>query len=147
MQMPGAHPRWGVEFDWFGVDKSGAVAVFSASGYGAVPEPVLTRVSDVDAAADQVLDLPKTGAWTGPVQPKGVDHSWFHERAARGLFVYDWADYYGPYQLMSSPTAPITVGMLPDSLRSASKLVSFELRFVDTLQVELAYLETAQRPC
>jgi len=37
VQMPRAHPRWGIEFDWLGVDREGHVAVFTTAGYGPVP--------------------------------------------------------------------------------------------------------------
>ena len=54
MEMPRAHPRWGIEFDWLAVDSRGQVALFTSAGYGAVPEAVLRNVPGVDEASQAI---------------------------------------------------------------------------------------------
>jgi hypothetical protein len=61
MEMPRAHPRWGIEFDWLGVDPGGHVAVFTTGGYGPVPENVNLQLDDVDRALEHVRGLPVIG--------------------------------------------------------------------------------------
>jgi hypothetical protein len=59
MQMPRAHPRWGIEFYWLGVDREGHVAAFTT---GQV-RPASCRLSPAlrrsDAALEQVEELPR----------------------------------------------------------------------------------------
>jgi hypothetical protein len=77
--LPRAHPYWGLEFDWLGVDRHGHVAVFTTAGYGPVPEGVNQHLAEVDAAIDRVRQLPVTGSAGDIVQdPDGGDYSdWY----------------------------------------------------------------------
>src|SRR5260370_34771393 len=86
VQMPRAHPRWGIEFDWLGVDRQGHVAVFTTAGYGPVPADVNQHAADVDAALDPVRGLPATrAAAPGARRPTTRDYS---ERADHNRHVH-----------------------------------------------------------
>jgi hypothetical protein len=61
MEMPRAHPRWGIEFDWLGVDQRGHVALFTTAGHGPVPENVNLHLNDVDHAIERLRRLPVIG--------------------------------------------------------------------------------------
>jgi hypothetical protein len=42
------HPNWGIEFDWFAVDRNGFVGLFSSAGNGPVPTSVVAHASELD---------------------------------------------------------------------------------------------------
>ena len=136
-----AHPRWGWDFDWLGVDADGHVAVFS-SGYGAVPLEVNLHVDDVDAARYQIDTFPLLGVARDLVResPRG-DYSRTSALSARGFFNYDWKGYHGPYVRLSAPSVPLAVTALPAHIQRVARLAIFHVRFADTPEFALDYVE------
>lgn len=109
-----AHPRWGIEFDWLGVDRRGYVAVFTTAGYGAVPVDVNQHAADVDAALEQASGLHVTGSASDLVpSPADGDYSDWHAYSGKGVYAYDWRLWHGPYQRSLSPPAGPTGPMGP----------------------------------
>ena len=142
MQLPHAHPRWGIEFDWLGVDDQGHVAVFTTAGYGPVPEDVNQHLADVDAALDRVRELPVTGSAGDIVQrPAGGDYSDWHAYSAKGFYAYDWQVWHGPYQRLSSPTVPVSISQLPAGLRATAHFAEFPVSFADEPEITVEYVE------
>lgn len=82
----------GREFDWYGIDCNGAVAIFATAGSGAVPHPVLNNIKDHDSISEQL----ETTNW-------GSELVWA-DLANYGLFVFDWKLNNGPYIKVSAPT-------------------------------------------
>jgi hypothetical protein len=140
--MPRAHPRWGIEFNWLGVDQHGHVAVFVTAGYGAVPVEVNQHAADVDRALDQLDGLPVTGLAHDIRRSSGDgDYSHLHAYSGRGFYAYDWQLWHGPYRRLSTPTAPIGIGQLPPDLRAAARFAELPVRFGDEPEITVEYIE------
>jgi len=88
--------RRGMEFDWFGVDDVGEVAVFATAGFGLVPAQVRAEAEHHDAIGDQIT---LTGWGTSTV---------WDSYARVGLFAYDWDDQRHCYSRMAQPTQPMS---------------------------------------
>jgi hypothetical protein len=144
--MPRAHPRWGIEFDWLGVDRQGYVAVFTTAGYGPVPVDVNQHLAEVDAALDRVGQLPVIGS-AGNVVRRSADgdYSGWHACSAKGFYAYDWQVWNGPYQRLSSPTVPVSVSQLPVELQAVARFAVFLVNFADEPEITVEYAEPPER--
>jgi hypothetical protein len=90
MEVSRAHPCWGFEFDWLGVDQRGHVAVFTTAGYGAVPENVNLHQDAVDTAIEHLRRLPVIGEAEHMVKPpSGASYADWHAYSAQGFYAYD----------------------------------------------------------
>lgn len=78
----------GLEFDWFAIDEEGNIGLFSTAGFGPVPANVQLHFQAHDQAASAI-------DWRVPVVWK--------ECASRGLFVFDWQHWQGPYHKEEAP--------------------------------------------
>ena len=145
VQMPRAHPRWGIEFDWLGVDREGHVAVFTTAGYGLVPADVNQHLADVDAALDRVKELPVTGS-AGDIirRSAGGDYPDWYAYSAKGFYAYDWQVWHGPYQRLSAPTAPISIGQLPAARLAIACFAEFLVSFADEPEITVEYVEPSE---
>lgn len=123
------HPRWGINFEWLAVDPTGCVALFDSAGYGAVPPIVFQHVEHVDDAVDMVDGLPMLNKAIKKVRSEGGDHTYWSNIIIRGLYVYDWELWHGPYQRLTSPVKLVSVDDLPPSIRSAAQLVKVSVPF------------------
>jgi hypothetical protein len=142
MEMPRAHPRWGIEFDWLGVDQRGHVAIFTTAGYGAVPENANLHLNDVDRAIEHLRSLPLIGGADQIVKPSSDgDYADWHTYSARGFYAYDWHVWHGPYIRLSVPTVPIAIGSLPSDMQAVAHYVTFELDFAQASQIEVEHRE------
>jgi hypothetical protein len=84
----------GKEFDWFAIDRNGAVALFATAGEGTVPQSVLSNTSNHNLIAEY-LETPNWGSelvWT--------------DLASYGLFVFDW-NYFGLYIKVAAPSTAL----------------------------------------
>jgi hypothetical protein len=146
VEMPRAHPRWGIEFDWLGVDRHGHVAVFTTAGYGPVPVRVSEHVADVDAALDRIGELPVVGFASDIVRRSaGGDYSDWYAYSAKGFYAYDWQVWHGPYRRLSSPTLPIGVSQLPLELQAVAHFAEFPVGFADEADITMDYVEPPTR--
>jgi hypothetical protein len=78
----------GLEFDWFASDAEGNIGLFSTAGFGPVPDEVQLHFQGHDQVA-ALLDWRVPQVWK--------------ECASRGLFVFDWQHWQGPYRKEESP--------------------------------------------
>jgi hypothetical protein len=143
--MPRAHPRWGIEFDWLGVDRQGHVAVFTTAGYGPVPVDVNQHLADVDAALDRVGELPVIGSADIMGRSDDGDYSHWYAYSAKGFYAYDWRVWDGPYQRLSSPAVPISISQLPVELQAIAHFADFPVNFADEPEVTVEYVEPPAR--
>lgn len=141
MEMPSAHPRWGIEFDWLAVDSHRQVALFTSAGHGAVPEAVLGNVPLVDRAVDAIAQLPAIGKATEVCLPDDGDYSTWLTTAQQGFFTYDWALWRGPYKRLAIPTVPIILEQLPTPIRQAAELVNFSPHFANEAAIAFPHVE------
>jgi hypothetical protein len=142
MEMPRAHPRWGIEFDWLGVDQRGHVAVFTTAGYGAVPENANLHLNDVDHAIEDLRRLPVIGEAGQIVRPASDgNYADWHTYSAQGFYAYDWHVPHGPYIRLSVPTVPIAIGSLPSGIQAVADYAPFKLEFAKTSKIEVEYRE------
>ncbi|HYK69716.1 MAG TPA: hypothetical protein VEV45_17355 [Streptosporangiaceae bacterium] len=154
MRMPRADPRWwdefhpwsGIEHGWLGVDLQGHVAVFTTAGYGLVPMEVDRHLADVDAALDQVGQLPLIASADDILRSAHGHYSHWHAYSAKGFYAYDWQQWTGRYyQRLSSPPFPISVGHLPEEIQAVAHFAEFPLKFADEAMVVIEYAEPPAR--
>jgi hypothetical protein len=102
---------WGIEFDWFAVDRSGRVALFASAGSGQVPPQAVA------------LDSRYEHLFTHLSIPHGRD-TW-RRAVDAGLFAYDCSINGGPYRLEGSPSIPITAEQLPPEHRRTVEAIAY----------------------
>ena len=121
------HPRakevHGGEFDWFAVDASGNLALFSTAGEGVVPDSVLRSLEDYESMS-RSFEAPRWG--TGEI---------WKDYAELGLFVFDWTLPSGSYRKLISPTAPAS-SVLKAKLLGLAGLPRFGFSFRDVELLE-----------
>lgn len=121
----------GREFNWFGVDDTGAIGMFATAGGGFIPESVLAHLEEHDAIADSI-----------PTPHIGTKKIW-DDYASVGLWVFDWGymGAPGPYDIVHAPTVPMgqelvaRILAIPDLLRFATpfaKTTSFTVEMIKT---------------
>ena len=135
----------GVEFDWLAFDRNGAAAIFTTAGYGEVPNSILAVVGAASRAAmdeslNSILDaLAETSTYTEENGGVGVDRE-APRFARRGLFVYDWGHWQGPYRRVLVPSAPakneLVVDLMSTEIRAA--LPVLEIDFLSTTSIQLS---------
>jgi hypothetical protein len=100
-----------VEFDWYGVDRLGHVAVFCSYGRGVIPQAVKVCRDTYNAlyhfmeALSEVTDAHLVYGGAGRYD------DWIHY-SKRGLFGYDYQDAHrsaplGQYDLLTVPLKPV----------------------------------------
>ena len=110
----------GGEFDWLLVDAVGAIAVCEAARFGEVPDVVLALGANrLDAYSDAVpavlSSVPENGACSEENGDVGHDTETLGY-GRRGLYVYDWEHWSGPYRRIVVPEHPIDVKALGPAL-------------------------------
>lgn len=140
MDLPHAHPRWGVNFEWLAVDATGQLAVFTG-GYGPVPPNLVVRELEVDSSMSVLMDQPVVGPARDVVAIPGDMSSWL-AWSARGFHAYTWYDRRGPYVRVCTPSMPLHLRELPLRLQSLACMVAFPMSFAATQQLVLPYMST-----
>ncbi len=122
---PAAHSA---DTHWFAVDRDGCVARFWSDEDGAIPSDAFT---DWDCALQNWL-LQHRPARDVPPDDTGL--------ACHGCFEYSHVPHgiAGPYALDSSPEQPLHIDELPPHLRKLVAGVRFDLRFVETPDLQPA---------
>jgi len=87
---------YGIEFDWFALDKNNRIALISSAGYGDIPDTVMQNHKDYE----NLLKLFSTPHY-------GTIRVW-DDYADYGLFVYNWKNYHGPYTKINEPRQEIS---------------------------------------
>jgi len=103
----------GSEFDWLLVDSLGCIALCETAGYGEVPDILLSvGPSKFDAYSVRIEQLLKllpercdfveeNGGFGGDTDTPAY--------ARRGLYIYDWKHWKGPYKSIARPSDPIEI--------------------------------------
>jgi hypothetical protein len=111
----------GLEFDWFAVDATGNIGLFSTAGFGPVPIEVQTHFQEYDRVAAHI-------DWRVP-------EVW-QESAKHGLFVFDWQHWEGPYLKMEQPVSEVEAAFKQQILQIPNLLV-FDVIFSEVQSVEV----------
>jgi len=106
----------GVEFDWLLVDDDGHVALCCSSIDGEIPDRVLEieeRQQDAfrEAVAALAERLPLLGSFREESGGMGSDLV-SPEFAKRGIYVFDWKPWSGPYRRMLVPTVTVSFSLV-----------------------------------
>ena len=118
-----------IEFDWFAVDQTGVLGVFSSFGTGPTPELVRSSRERFNKLLLAVVRLPRT---CSPMfhQPASVDTSDWEAYARRGLFAYDNGDVHAQkpprhYQPIAWPARPLRLAesSIPSDLHAALPVI------------------------
>jgi len=121
--MNGAADIVGREFDWFGVDSAGHVAMFATAGAGIVPDLVLAD----HLAHDRVSDF-------FPVEHWGSEKVW-DVFARFGLYVYDWDYSTCSYQRLRVPTSTMAED-LSKCFRDLASVPRFDFQFENRSMID-----------
>ena len=129
----------GREFDWWAIDRDDHLALFATAGYGPIPEAVLhaTRSEDDDGEILRrvVACLPQSSKWNEQGRGPGKCDEW-RDLGSRGVFVYDWLHWSGPYERVIEPLVPVLAAALPSELRNILRAVSISDSFALTARAE-----------
>jgi hypothetical protein len=111
----------GTEFDWFGRDKDGHLAVLSSAGSGPIPEAIWNHLREYNALVTRIESLPAKG-FVQVFQGSGRYEDW-QDFAALGFFAFDYHDVHrvqklGGYDLMARPNILIDCSTLEAELVS-----------------------------
>ena len=132
----------GVEFDWLLVDKDGHVALCCSSVDGEIPDLVLEieerRQDDfrdtVAALAERLSPLGELREESGGMESDVASH----EFARRGIYVFDWKPWSGPYRRVLVPTAPVRFPVVEPLLGSFRAYVpATSVSFAETSSFQL----------
>lgn len=118
----------GVEFDWFGRDRAGRLAVFATAGEGYVPEVVVAAHGEHSEIAESF----ESSYW-------GSDEVW-DDLAAVGLYVFDWSD--GGYRRLRTPKGEISLE-LRQRLERLRVLPELKIDFHQSIEVTVSELADA----
>jgi hypothetical protein len=124
------HPNWGIEFDWFAVDRDGFVGLFSSAGNGPIPASVAAHASEFDDY-DWGTHLPPSGRCLDSPTRAG-DFSFWVVAAERGMFGFDWQMWDGPFERLTVPSHPVRATDLPPDMRRLASLAVLSLDFGST---------------
>jgi hypothetical protein len=139
----------GVDAVWLASDRVGNIAAFISAGVGPIPIAALSLRSLAVVEIEQhICEMPALSATRLIVHVKRPDS--FLELASRGIFVYDWSDVSrvtkdkkNLYELVASPSEPITTKELPSILSllvDEIRFLSFEFSTLNEIDVH-AYFE------
>lgn len=140
----------GFEFDWLMVDSGGALAVCQTAGFGEVPDALLAlgveRVERYRDELDGLLDaLPEIGGAREEAGGVGRDEG-SRGYGRRGLTVYSWEHWRGPYRRLVVPERTLTKDRAPELLGALhGAVITAELRFARTRRFQLADLMACRR--
>ena len=115
---------YGIEFDWFALDKNNNIALISSAGYGDIPDIVIQNYKDY-ADMSELFSTPHYG----------TTQIW-DDYANYGLFVYDWGNYHGPYKKMREPRQEISEELKSEIL-NIPNITKLPLDFLKSATIEI----------
>jgi hypothetical protein len=59
----------------------------------------------------------------------------------RGLFVYAWKIYHGPYERLAAPEVAVTIDALPAELGSVARLGLLDVEFAHDDEIRFPYVD------
>jgi hypothetical protein len=118
------HPDIGTEFDWIASDKEGRIALMSTAGYGNCPK----NASQCRDQADDIIDwiLIECGL-------KNIDL--LLARPEKGVIIYDWAHWHGPYKRKYLPKHCIDRNTILENNLPIEAVFSLNVDFLDTEEI------------
>jgi hypothetical protein len=135
----------GVEFDWLLVDRRGEVALCCSFADGEVPDVILEldelqRKTFQEAVTSLGRRLPVLGTFGEEGDGMGSDFE-SPEFAKRGIYVFDWKPWSGPYSRVLLPTVPVQFSSVEAHLGSCRDQVPVaDVLFAETLSFHLPTL-------
>lgn len=109
----------GTEFDWFLIDRFGALGACSTAGYGEIPAAVLRDLPEgrepIEFIDSIISTLPQSGSHSVQGEGPGACSEW-RQLGNRGLFVFDWQSWSRSYVCVIRPVTPFKAGQLPSDL-------------------------------
>jgi hypothetical protein len=111
----------GLEFDWFALDATGRIGLFSSAGFGPVPASVQLHFQEHDRTAFQI-------DWRVLQMEQAC--------AELGLFLFDWQHWKGPYLKLAEPAAEIQAAFRHQILQIPDLMV-FPLSFAAAKSIEV----------
>jgi hypothetical protein len=127
---------YGLDFAWFAVDETGAIAQFT-TGFGPMPRQLFLDQTTYEAAADYLSRLESscisslTKAAMETQEQGQADYSLFREDAARGLYAYGEGHYGPSHNLYAIPGAPLRLDALPNMVSRFLTQFRVGIRFAD----------------
>jgi len=124
-----------VEFDWFGIDKLGRIAVFSSLNRGFIPEKVTSSFEKFVEFEQQIKRLPKIGSAKIYTKNAG-DFSDWKIYAEKGLISFDYQDAHrvektNSYDLIAKSKILLSILNIQDLNYFFEILPEFDLDFDD----------------
>jgi hypothetical protein len=117
----------GKEFDWFAIDSAGELAACSSAGWGEIPAIVLQQCTLADSPIqhiDRLIALmPEIGSHRAEGRGPGKCWEW-PLLGNRGLYVYDWKHWHGPYERIIVPTVPMRADALCSEILASLRPVT-----------------------
>ena len=124
------------EFDWFGADRTGRIAVFSSVSQAYIPDCVTQSHALYLALYDQIMNWPNRSHAIKVSKAAGALDDW-ENYSKKGLFAYDYQAVHGhsspdQYDLLFKPESPVLIGAV-DLTKYKSIIPRFDLEFDSTL--------------
>lgn len=127
---------FGLETEWFAVDRDGHAGLMSTAGFGPIPGKVLDHLDAVGEATRAINDVPRRSEveWL-PDSPDAFE-TWV-PWIRRGFFAWDWA--VSDYSIIGRPTHPALIDEIhATAISGLARLVRFDLCFNDVRELTLA---------
>jgi len=129
------------DWGWLAADREGHLAIFVIRGKGPVPILALDANYPQDVE-DRLIHLPAMSDVNRVAARPNT------EIPERGVFLYEWNDRDGAYELAMAPYRPRTLDKLPDDLAEAARSVRFtKLSFAEAWRIDVrAHMSCRESP-
>ena len=114
------HPDIGTEFDWIASDRKGRIALMSTAGYGNCPKNASQWKKHADVIIDWIL-----------VECGLENADLLLARPKKGVIIYDWTHWHGPYKRKYIPKNCIKINTLMDNHLPADAIFKLDVDFLE----------------
>ena len=133
-----------LEFDWFGVDILGQIAVFSSFNRGFIPTKAISSLEKYIEFQNVIKALPKKTNVKLCAKNDGDFSDWI-SYSEKGLYSFDYQDAHrkiktGCYDLIAKPRKPLSILNIENFKQYLEILPEFELIF-DELEEKILFEE------
>jgi hypothetical protein len=121
------------ELDWFAVDNTGQLGVFTAVGFAPIPYTVKASLENYIKLKEIIDELPTVTSAKLNSLEKGNFENWL-SYASKGLFAFDFQDFHrtitkDQYDLIALPMIPLSLNKLNLPLNLLEYVVQFDCNF------------------
>ena len=121
------------ELDWYAIDRSGNLGIFSAIMLAPIPEATKMSYENYVELNKIINSLPKTTSFILKTDEQG-DFSHWTAYAEKGLFAFDFQDIHreilkDQYDLIASPISPLNFKDITISANILNTLVKLDCDF------------------